>query len=142
LSSEIARSPLGVAIGVLGAVHMHCAQPSGQVPLAVAGVQPMRDAPALTSQHSSPGLQQSASQQFSPAAQVEPWHGGLSHLPLLQYGFGPGHTVPHAPQLLMSLPVLMHSAPQHLKPQLGPQLAPPTPPPAPPPLMPAAPTPP
>src|SRR3954469_14579777 len=123
----MARSPLGVAIGVLGEVHTHCAQPSGQVPLSVAGVQAVREAPAFTLQQSSPAVQHSASQQVVAPAHVTPWQGALSHLPLLQNGPGPGQTVPQAPQLLMSLPVLMHSGPQHLKPQLAPQVAPPAP---------------
>src|SRR5450631_3184631 len=114
-------------MGVFGAVHTHCAQPSGQVPMSVAAVQAVREAPAFTLQHSSPALQHSDSQQVVVPVQVTPWQGALSHLPLLQNGPGPGQTVPHAPQLLMSLPVLMHSAPQHLNPQLGPQVAPPAP---------------
>jgi hypothetical protein len=72
-------------------------------------------------------LQHSDSQQVVVPVQVTPWQGALSHLPLLQNGPGPGQTVPHAPQLLMSLPVLMHSAPQHLNPQLVPHVAPPAP---------------
>ena len=121
------RSPLGVAMGVLGAVHTHCAQPSGQVPLSVAGVQAVREAPAFTLQHSSPALQHSASQQVAVPMQVTSWQGAFSHLPLLQNGLGPVQTVPHVPQLLMSLPVLMHSGPQHLKPQLAPHVEPPAP---------------
>jgi len=68
----MARSPLGVAIGVLGAVQTHCAQPSGQVPLSVAGVHAVRDAPALTLQQSSPALQHSASQQVVVPVHVTP----------------------------------------------------------------------
>ena len=148
-------SPLGVAMSVFGAVHTHWAQPSGQVPLSVAGVQAVQEAPAFTLQHSSPALQHSASQQVVVPAHVTPWQGALSHLPLLQNGPGPGQTVPQAPQLLMSLPVLVHSGPQHLKPQLAPHVEPPAPaaeppdppapatappnPPAPPPVTPAVP---
>src|SRR6188768_2184636 len=139
LSSEMARSPLGVAMGVSGAVHTHCAQPRGQVPLSVAGVQAVRDAPAFTLQQSSPDLQHSVSQQVAVPVQVTPWQGACSHFPLLQNGPGPGQTVPHVPQLLMSLPVLTHSGPQHLKPQLLPQVGPA---PAPAPLAPLAPAPP
>ena len=123
----MARSPLGVAIGVLGAVHTHFAQPSGQVPLSVAAVHAVREAPAFTLQQSSSDLQHSASQQVAVPVQVTPWQGALSHFPLLQNGPGPGQTVPQVPQLLMSLPVLTHSGPQHLKPQLAAQLAPPAP---------------
>src|SRR6185369_2020782 len=124
LSSEIARSPLGVAIGVSGAVQTHCAQPSGQVPLSVAGKQAVRDAPAFTLQQSSPSLQHSASQQVVVPAQVTAWQGGDSHFPLLQNGVGPEQTLSHSPQLLMSLLVLTHSAPQQVKPQLGPHVPP------------------
>ena len=139
LSSAIARSPLGVAMGVFGAVHTHCAQPSGHVPLSVAVVQAVREAPAFTLQQSSPDLQHSASQQVVVPEHVTPWQGALSHFPLLQNGPGPGQTLPHVPQLLMSLPVLTHSGPQHLKPQLAPQLAPLPPATEPSPLAPGAP---
>jgi hypothetical protein len=71
-------------MAVLGEVQMHCAQPKGHVPLSVAGVQAVRDAPAFTLQHSSPPLQHSLSQQLLAAPQVTPWQGALSHLPLLQ----------------------------------------------------------
>jgi len=104
----------------------------------VAGVQAVRDAPAFTLQQSSPDWQHSLSQQVAVPLQVTPWQGACSHLPLLQNGAGPGQTVPHVPQLWMSLPVLMHSGPQHLKPQLLPQVGPP---PAPEPLAPLAPVP-
>jgi len=110
----MARSPLGVAIGVLGAVQTHCAQPSGQVPLSVAGKQPVRDAPAFTLQQSSPSLQHSVSQHVAFPVQVTPWQGACSHFPLLQNGAGPVQTLPHIPQLLMSLLVLAHSVPQHV----------------------------
>src|SRR6478609_11097840 len=138
LSSEMARSPLGVAMGVLGAVHTHCPQPRGQVPLSVGAMQAVRDAPAFTVQQSSPGLQHSVSQQVAVPVQVTPWQGAWSHVPLLQNGPGPGQTLPHVPQLLMSLPVLTHSGPQHLKLQLAPQVGPA---PAPEPLAPLAPAP-
>jgi len=110
----MARSPLGVAIGVLGAVQTHCAQPSGQVPLSVAGKQPVRDAPAFTLQQSSPSLQHAVSQHVAFPVQVTPRQGACSHFPLLQNGAGPVQTLPHLPQLLMSLLVLAHSVPQHV----------------------------
>src|SRR6478736_7742743 len=72
LSSAIARSPLGVAMGVFGAVHTHCAQPSGHVPLSVAVVQAVREASAFTLQQSSPDLQHSASQQVVVPEHVTP----------------------------------------------------------------------
>jgi len=123
----MARSPRGVAIGVSGAVQTHCAQPSGQVPLSVAGKQAVRDAPAFTLQQSSPSLQHEVSQQVAVPAQVTPWQGGDSHFPPLQNGAGPEQTLPHAPQLLMSLLVLTHSVLQQVKPQLGPHVPPPVP---------------
>lgn len=97
------------------------------MPLSVAGVHAVRETPAFTLQHRSPPLQHSASQQVVVPGHVTPWQGAFSHLPLLQNGPGPGQTVPQAPQLLMSLPVLTHSGPQHLKPQLAPHVEPPAP---------------
>src|SRR6478609_9456766 len=123
----MARSPLGVAIGVLGAVQTHCAQPSGHVPLSVGGKQAVRETPKLTWQQSSPSLQHSDSQQVAVPEQVTPWQGGWSQVPLLQNGVEPGHTWPHAPQFLMSLPVLTHSEPQQVKAQFESQVPPPVP---------------
>jgi hypothetical protein len=68
-----------------------------------------------TSQQISPGLQQVEPQQKPPAPQVEgEVHGGAPHVPWSQYGVSP-HTLPHLPQLRMSLSGFTQSDPQQMK---------------------------
>ena len=81
----IARSPLGVAIGVSGDVHLQSgAQPIGQVPVSLGAthVAPVSIGPC-GSQQSCPAAQQLAPQHVSPFPQVDV-HGRGVHVPPVQ----------------------------------------------------------
>jgi hypothetical protein len=87
-------------------------------------------------------------QQFVPGPQsIVGLHTGAPHVPLLQYGETPPHSLPHAPQFVTSLFALTHCVPQHTNPlfeqSMAQLFAPPLPPlmdpPLPPPALPAPP---
>ena len=111
-------SPLGVAMGVSGAVHSQDVHPAGHVPLVLGVWQPrMTPMGPGTLQQSSPGAQQLLPQHVPPGPQRGPLHGGTVQTPLSQYGCIASHFWPHAPQLLMSLSRLVQVSPQQTKSQ-------------------------
>jgi hypothetical protein len=68
-------------------------------------------------QQSRPVPQHTSPQQVWPVSQVLEKHGGRVHLLPLQYGVASEQTLPHPPQLLMSLLTLTHRPLQHLSPK-------------------------
>jgi hypothetical protein len=107
--------PPGVAIGVSGSAQTQPGQPTGQVPLTGAA-HCSTLGPKLIMQQSWPEEQQMLPQQTPPVLQAAPSHGGVPHLPLSQYGFGPVQELPQLPQLLMSLCGFTHDPLQQLSP--------------------------
>jgi hypothetical protein len=103
-------------MGVSGEVHLQALQPVGQVPpmVGVTHVVMIATGPG-TVQQSWPEVQHCVSQQSPAGPHMAPLHGGVPHLPLSQYGFGPVHVLPHVPQLWMSLSVLTQAEPQQVK---------------------------
>jgi hypothetical protein len=81
----------------------------------------MIDGPSFTSQQICPGEQHWVPQQNSLPEQAAPLHGGVLHVPLLQYGCVPVHLLPHVPQLRMSFWWFTQRSPQQARPV--PQLA-------------------
>ncbi len=62
-------------------------------------------------------MQQLLPQQVPAGPHNPPLQGGVAQTPLSQKGAAGAHLFPHAPQLLMSLPRLVHADPQQAKSQ-------------------------